>query len=424
MMYLKIIIEEHPETTFWAATKDFSKKYVLTASKLGIKNIVQFPIRENLITSFFDRNIEKEELSAKFKNDYPLSNSHILIVDDNELNIELLEEILSNPGIKITSVTNPVSAKKLIKTTHFNLFLLDILMPEMSGFELAGVIKESELNKNVPIIFISALNGDENIMNGYSCGACSYIEKPFSPSIVKAQIYNVLRQEEENKKTEKFREDFVATLTHDLKGPINAEICALKQLIEKDGSFFNKREILSELLNSAQYMKIITDKIMCYYKQKHDKLQLNKEYTNIYPFVMSCIDEMKFLCEEKNISIRLFNNTGDLNLSIDKIEIKRVINNLITNAVEYSDKNSFTDITLDKDDKFFIFAIRDYGAGIDLDKHYSVFDEYMSLSKEHKKTGFGLGLNICKKITEAHGGDISIESKPSEGTKITFKLPL
>ena len=414
----KKIILENPLTTFWAVTKDFSKDYVKTASKLGIQNLLQYPIKTDVIKDFFEK--KSGVFCTSF--DKQLDNSSVLVVDDNELNIELLTEILSDIGVKVTTCTNPLNAIDLVNKRKFDLVLLDILMPEASGFEIAEIIHKSELNFSTQIIFISAISGEENIMNGYSLGACSYIEKPFSPSIVKAQIYNILKSVEDKNKIEKEKDNFVATLTHDLKGPISAEICALNQMIKNNCNSANV-EMLDDLLSTAKYMKQMTDQILCHYRQEKTDINLKKETIKFNELVLSCIEEMKYLTTDKNIRIRYYNNINDAAVLIDMLEIKRVINNLISNAIEYSYPNSFIDIVLEKETTNIIFKIQDYGIGIDLDKYSNVFDEYMTLSKEHKKIGFGLGLKICKSIIKAHNGDIKIKSALNKGTQISFSIP-
>lgn len=417
------IIKNNADTVFWAVSNNYSKDFVMLASKLGIQNIVQFPIEAEQIDKFFR---QKEKHSQTNYNNYPpLTNSNAIIIDDNPLNIELLDDILIDLGVKTTTCQNPITALNLLSKTKYCLILLDILMPEMSGFELAEKIKTDTQNKETPIIFISAISGADTMTNGYSLGACSYIEKPFSPKVVKAQLYNILCEEEKRHKNDKLKDNFVATLTHDLKSPINAEITALTHLIKRTGAQEENEnfEILSELLNSAKYMKIITDKILCYYKQKYNDISLNKTETHMNEIIIYCINNVRFLAKEKNITLRFDNKTINSVIYSDEIEITRVINNLISNAIEYSKQNSYIDIRLYEDNKNLFFEIEDYGYGIDLTKHKQVFEEYMTLSKEHKKTGFGLGLWICKKIINAHNGDITIKSETNKGTLIKFKLP-
>ena len=418
------IIQLNKNTVFWCATVDFSKKYIETASKLGIQNVIEFPIKTELIENFFMSKQQKAD-SEDFYNYPPLNNSRILIIDDNELNIMLLNETLADLGVTIDAYTNPVEALELISTVKYDLCLLDILMPDMSGFEFADKIKNTKINKHSPIIFISAVSGTESVFNGYNMGAYSYIEKPFSPKIVKAQIYNILKAGEINKEQMKDNDSFVASLTHDLKSPINAEILAIKYILKnQDKNQVVTDEILSELLNSAQYMKLVTDKILCHYKQKNSVLTLNKEYSSFIKIVLSSIEEMRYLAADKNIELKLYSEDESSKILVDKLEIKRVLNNLIANAIEYSHTNSYIDIRIKYSNENIICEVEDYGTGINLEKYNCVFDEYMSLSKTQKKVGFGLGLSICKKIILAHGGKIKIDSTPNKGTKIVFQLPL
>lgn len=419
------LITHNPDVTFWLATKDFSKDYVLSANKLGIKNIIPLPIKTELIDDFFKIEDNDYNLCEHNHNFSTLEDSKILIVDDNDLNIKLLTEVLSDLGVHITSCMHPQSCLELIKTEKFDLFLLDILMPEMSGFELAEEIKNTKINAMTPIIFISAVSGTENILNGYNLGACSYIEKPFHPNIVKSQIYNILKSEENKKIMEKEKEQFVATLTHDLKSPINAEISALKFLLKKhpDEAKNIQNEMLTELLSSAKYMKLITDKILCHYKQKNDKITLNKETVSFRTLIVSSIEELKYLAGEKNLQIRFSSETEDDSVNIDVIEMKRVMNNLLSNAIEYSKQDGIIDVFLEKKGPFYLCRIKDYGMGVDISSKEDVFDEYISFSKQQKKTGFGLGLNICKKIINLHNGNISISSEVDKGTTMEFTLP-
>lgn len=423
--FLRELISQNADTTFWAATSDYSKEYVLCASKLGIKNLVQFPIKNSVINEFFDNNTNTDK-SISNELYQSLCDSKVLIVDDNELNITLLTEILSDLGIKITSCTNPVAAAELVEKEKFDLFLLDILMPELSGYELAELVNNSSLNRNSKIIFISAISGEKNMINGYKLGAFSYIEKPFSPHIVKAQIYNILRAEEQIKIDEKEKDSFIATLTHDLKSPINAEILVLNHILNRNKNSpqtDTNTEMLSELLNSAKYMKLITDKILSHYRGKSGNLIIKKEACSLNCLILSSIENLKYAATEKNIKIRFYNNALSDSIFADKTELKRVINNLLSNAIEYSNPNSYIDIAAENTSNGCQICVKDYGKGIDLKNYNNIFDEYVTLAKEHKKTGFGLGLSIVKNIINAHNGDISIESKPNKGTSIKFRIP-
>ncbi len=415
--YVKNLISKNKHTTFWAVSDNFSKEYVKTVAKLGIQNIVKYPISTNIIEKFFANKEKEKDIITNYP---PLTNSKVLIADDNDMNITLLKETLKDTGAKLTCTESSQKALQIIGNEKFDLLLLDILMPNISGFELAEYARKSSPNKNTPIIFISAVSGTENILNGYQLGACSYIEKPFSPHIVKAQIYNLLKTEADKQQKEREKDSFVAALTHDLKNPILAEINALKYL-SKDKEYSS--EMVDGLLNSAKYMKHITDQILSHYKQEQTTLKLIKEEISLNKIILMSIEELKYLAVDKELEIRYNNVSENKAVPVDVIEIKRVINNLLSNAIEYSKNGSQVDITLSNNSEFYKVTIKDYGTGIDLNKYDKVFEEYVSLSKEHKKIGFGLGLKISKNIIEAHDGSIKIKSEPNKGTEVSFTIP-
>ncbi len=424
-MELLQIIHKSPKTEFWLATDNQSKEIIEKANQIGIKNIISLPIDEDKIHEYFKR-ISHTYNVSKFITDVDLSHMKVAVVDDNEMNVKLLAEILTSLNVKVYSFTTPEAAVKTLEEEKYDLFLLDILMPNISGFELANMIHDSKLNSAASIIFVTAMSDIDAKMHGYDLGACSYIEKPYNTELVKNQIYNLLKKQKQNNVLNLRKENFVAMLTHDLKSPINAGINALKLLKQnKFGEMSDcQNEIIGSLLNSTKYMKHITDQIMSFYKCNQNYLKLNKEEVILKDMVSNAILSMKFLFEEKHQQVNLENNIGNQKAFIDIIEIKRVINNLISNAVEYSPENSEIKIILSKEDSFFIFKIKDSGYGIDIENLETVFDEYMSLAKKQKRVGFGLGLNICKKIVNAHGGKISIDSKVGKGTTIIFSIPL
>ena len=420
---LSNLINNNPNTEFWLATNNPSKKIIDKANELGIKNIINLPIDENLINKFFNKITPQNNHSQI--SDIDLSESKVAIVDDNDMNIKLLTEILSDLNIKIYSYNSPEEAIKNIETEKFDLFMLDILMPNISGFDLAKRIKKTELNSTTPIVFVSAMVDIESKLNGYELGAYSYIEKPYNIELVKTQVYNILKKQLHTKTINTQKENFVAMLTHDLKSPINAEINALELLIQKKFGEISdcQHEIIGSVLNSVKYMKHITDQILSFYKCKNSYIKLNLENSIFEEIVRDSISSMKFLIEEKKQKVHLKSTLHKKQINIDVIEMKRLICNLLSNAIEYTPEGSEIWIDLKQDKSSFIFSIKDSGYGIAPENLANIFDEYMSLAKKQKRVGFGLGLNICKKIVEAHGGNINIESELGKGTTITFAIP-
>ncbi len=423
---IKKFCKTYPALEVWLASEDVSRKNVLSANACGVKNVVPYPIPVKIIQDFF-KDKENSEENTNFNNQeyYNLKGLKIMIVDDNQMNIDLLTETLSAMGLEITTFIKPAEASKIVDNKKFDLFLLDIMMPEMSGFDLANIIKTTKLNSDTPIVFISALSDPENKIRGYNAGSCAYIEKPFNVQVVRSQIYNLLKTKKLQEALSDKKETFLAMVTHDLKSPVNAEICALEMLLKNHNEIFddNKNEIIKDILGAAKYMKNLIDNITQKYKCDYKSIVLNKEPYSLKILVSECIEEAKYFFEDKKQKLILNCNAQDTNLFIDIVEIKRVINNLLINACEYGYKNSNVYIELSENPHEYIFSVKNCGHGIPLSNPDDVFEKFMSVAQNDKKAGTGLGLYICKKIIEAHNGTIHAESKIEDYTKISFTLP-
>ncbi|MBR2525232.1 HAMP domain-containing histidine kinase [bacterium] len=221
------------------------------------------------------------------------------------------------------------------------------------------------------------------------------------------------------------KDTFIAMFTHDLKTPINSGIFALEMLLKNSSDNLNdfQKELLTDLLNSSKYMKRLTENALCKFRADNGNLTLNKEKVSVKKLVKDCIEETKYILNEKNQKLKFYCSQKDISANVDVLELTRVINNLISNASKYSDKNSVIDVVLKKIDNKIYFQIQDYGCGIKMKELDNVFEKYVRLSNNQKSAGTGLGLYITKLIIEAHNGNINIESKPKKGTKITFSIP-
>ena len=424
---IKKLIQSNPDTQFWLSVKSMNRDEILLANSIGIKNVISYPIDETVVDTYLKAiNIDSSKSPASDAELEPLDEVRVMVVDDNIMNIQLIEEVLRGLGIAIEVYTLPANALEKIKTDKYDLFLLDILMPEISGFDVADAVKNSELNKNSPVIFISALSDYEYKIAGYNAGACCYIEKPYDVGILKHQIYNLLKKEEIKKKINKARDAFYAMVTHDLKTPISAEITALQMLLKKNFGELTEeqKEIINDILSSVKFMKTMTDNILCSYSQGNSKPRLKLRLEDLVSVINNSIQETKYILDEKEIGLRFQSDFDDAPVMVDLIEIKRVINNLIGNASDYAPRGSNIVLRLTKSGGEYTFSVTDSGCGINLENPNDIFNENVTFAKERKKIGFGLGLFISKNIITAHNGRIFAESKVNHGTTITFTLPV
>lgn len=240
----------------------------------------------------------------------------------------------------------------------------------------------------------------------------------------KERYVGVIRDVSLQKDTERLRDDFIATLTHDLRTPLTAAINALNILL--DGSLGELEEkqkvLLSTMKNSNEDLLGLVNALLEVYRFESGKLELYKTDFNIKELVETCYNELKLLAEKKDIEFVLNCETDDY-ICADRAEIKRVIINLCGNAVNYTNKGGKIEIFAKSIEGDFIFSVSDNGNGIPKEDIPNLFMRFSQGTTKKRSTGTGLGLYLSRQIIEAHGGKIQVESKMNKGSEFTFLLP-
>lgn len=410
----------------WLTSENINRKNIFAANSCGIKNVINYPIDIQIIKEYFKIKPEPNKENHKKFNEEFLKNKRILILDDNILNIELLEETLSPLNLQIHSFIKPQEAIASLKEIKYDLFLLDIMIPEISGFDVAQLIKNTDINKSTPIIFISALSDAENKITGYNLGSIAYIEKPFNINVVQSQIYNILKSKTLQDALDDTKETFLAMVTHDLKTPINAEICALELLLKNKPSNREdfERELICDMLSASKYMKNLVENLLLKYKSENNEIKLQLEPHSLENIIQKSLEEIHYLIQDKNQKITFKNHTKKSICNVDYIEIMRTINNLLTNANQYSLSNTTITIELKETEFDYIVEIinqsdKDSSKNLKQD----IFEKFVQCNKNNKTINTGLGLYICKKIIELHNGKIYYEPLSNNRNKFCFSLP-
>lgn len=236
----------------------------------------------------------------------------------------------------------------------------------------------------------------------------------------------VLRDITELKKMDKMREEFIATLTHDLRVPILAEATTLKFFL-KEAFGINtdkQKEAVENMIESNNDMLRLVNSLLDTYKHESGESELSKETVNIRKLVQDCIAELTPIAKKNNQSLNNLIPKDIPVLKIDKKEIKRVIMNLMNNGISYTPKGGSITINAEKRENEVIVKIVDNGKGIMVSELEVIFDRFFSKAKKFRKIGTGLGLYLSKKIIEKHNGKIWAESQPGKGSAFYFTLPL
>jgi K+-sensing histidine kinase KdpD len=222
------------------------------------------------------------------------------------------------------------------------------------------------------------------------------------------------------------RDSFIVTLGHDLKNPIVAQIKGLELFLQGCLGEINKeqRELLEMLLNSCKYMNGMLSSLLATYRNYDGIVKLNFEEFSFIELVNECVSEMIYVAKDKGINISLNNDFISANSFADRILIKRVVMNLLSNGIKYAFRN--TDLELyvyTKEDKI-CFKFINQSPYIPLEKQKCLFEQYVSFAPAHKEYGVGLGLYASKKIVEAHNGEVYFESFENNRNSFGFRIPI
>lgn len=223
---------------------------------------------------------------------------------------------------------------------------------------------------------------------------------------------------------EQLKEDFVATLTHDLKVPIMAEKNMLSFLLNNRFGELNdyQKEALTHLQNSNRELVELVEIILETYKLNETQIDLVKEKLCVNDLLKEAIEEMKPIYESDSIQVNFFTEF-DGDVLMDKFYIKRVLKNLILNAISFSEPYSKIDTAVCIDEKNVFIKITNYGKGIKKEELKHIFDKYYTTAKKFRKVGTGLGLYLSNKIVKEHKGRIMVESQNDDWTTFAIVLP-
>ena len=234
----------------------------------------------------------------------------------------------------------------------------------------------------------------------------------------------IIKNVTDQKELESLKEDFVATLTHDLKVPIIAETNMLELFLNENfGKISDKQAIaLKNMQSSNRELLDLVQIVLDTYKFKSQTIRLYRENIMLKNFIEEIISDMMPIAAKTKNYLQ-FNLQRDIRVLADKIQLRRVLKNLIQNAISYGEANSPIEITIGEIPKYIVIKVKDYGKGIakeDIDK---IFNKYYSAAKKFRKIGTGLGLYLSFQVIRAHGGELTVESEEGKYTEFCVKLP-
>jgi two-component system, sensor histidine kinase and response regulator len=369
----------------------------------------------------------------------------VLAVDDTPDNLLLLEAILSEEGYNIHTAEDGVSALEYVKASPPDLILLDVMMPGMNGYEVTEKIRSNAALPFIPILLITAFD-QSSVVEGLDVGADEFVRKPVDPEELLARVRSLLRLKhsiDERELMMRQREDFVSRLTHDLRTPLVAADRML-QLFQQEAFCEispDMKEAIAVMIRSNQNLLQMTNTLLEVHRYDAGQKMLVASPCNVWNITTEVIQELTPLAQEKKLELKAdfeIPTEGEGGIVMgDRLELRRVITNLIGNAIKFTEKGTIMvrlgtlsgepasgePLTLEDSAKSWLrVEVEDTGTGIELEDQPYLFERFRP--GKHRRAGTGLGLYLSRRIVEAHQGKIKAVSAAGQGSKFTVHLPL
>lgn len=371
----------------------------------------------------------------------------ILIVDDTEANIKLLSHVLRGEGFTPIVAFNGTDAIDLIKSREPDLVLLDIMMPDMTGYEVCVAINKIDRLKEIPIIFLSALSETRDKVEGFDVGGVDYITKPFQKDEILARIRTHLflsklqkereirieelkQRELELSELNKKKDDLVRMVSHDIKNPLTG-IVGLANLLKAHPDFpeDDKMEMLNVMEQSGKKLLDIVEKVLDNEANSKKINEANLSETDIRELGERVISVNGPKAILKKIKLELVYDSSIGTALLDPVKMEIALNNLVSNALKFTPGQGSVQLVIDSTPDTLEFKVKDSGIGIPdtmVNKLFNSNEIGKSFSKKGTdgELGTGLGLDVVQNYVSIHNGKIWVESKENIGTTFFINIPL
>lgn len=376
----------------------------------------------------------------------------ILIVDDSPDNLFLVQATLGESGYEIHLAEDGKTALAKVNQLLPDLILLDVMMPGMDGYEVTKRIRQNQDLPYIPILLITA-HERSSVVKGLDIGADDFIRKPLDIDELLARVRSLLRLKhsiDEREHMIRQREDFVSRLTHDLRTPLVAadRVLALFQSEAFGAVSPDMHEAFDSMLRSNRNLLLMVNTLLEVYRHEAGCKTLTLSPCDLKEVIHSVVQELKPLADERELALTTVVTDAERESQLDekaaqypftttvigdRLELHRVLTNLVGNAIKFTDKGSVTirliGVRLEdlpspgkRSNRFVVIEIRDTGAGILTKDQATLFERFRQ--GEHKRSGSGLGLYLSRRIIESHQGSIQVQSELHQGSVFTIRLPV
>ena len=361
----------------------------------------------------------------------------VLFVEDAPEDRRLLKDFLDNYYYKTLFATNGNDAFEQLKEGKPDIILLDVKLPDIDGFEVCRRLKKSDDYRNIPVIFITALDDSADTVKGLELGAVDYITKPYNSEEVLARISTQIKisrlmQEQEQvniklRELDQLKSLFIASMSHELRTPLNSIIGFNGILrMQLKGKLTEKQEDYMERShNASTHLLALINDIIDISKIEAGAIQVSPVTFILSEVVNEALGQLQSRIDKKGLEVDI-SVPPELEVFSDRTRVFQCVLNYLSNAVKYTEEGKISLLAKEKDGQLEV-VVEDSGLGIREDELPKLFKSFERLSSaEHgNERGTGLGLYITKKLaTEFLGGSVAAESQLGVGSKFFLRIPI
>ena len=377
------------------------------------------------------------ELNESFESQINRSDYKILIVDDVVSNVLLLKILLTNEKFQVCTANCGNMCIEQAKAEKPDLILLDVMMPDINGFDTAVILKKDPETQDIPIIFLTALNNPSDLVHGFQVGANDFLTKPFNKEELVMRVMHqiqlvaakriIVRQNEELRRTINNRDKMYSVIAHDLRSPM-ASIRMVLNLAVNVVSPETVGEEIFGLLDKAnresEETHDLLDNLLKWTKSQTGRLNVVYQDIELDDIIPGAVDIFMMIAEMKKIDLKYIPAEEKLTVHGDNDMIKTIIRNFLSNAIKFTPEGKGIEVFYKREGDFARISVRDHGVGIAADRVESIFHKGETTYGTGGEEGSGLGLQLCQDFARKNGGDAYVESVEGEGSTFSFTIPL
>ena len=362
--------------------------------------------------------------------------SLVLIVDDNPQNLKVLGYTLKENGITPAIAKHGAGALALAKKKKPDLILLDVMMPEMDGFEVCKRLKQNPDTSDIPVIFLTAKTEIDDVIAGLEFGALDYVTKPFNTKELMTRVNThlelkkakdtIILQKKELQQANAAKDKFFSIISHDLGNLFNT-LMGFSSLLITHGERLNaeqKEDFIKSISQASKKGYNLLVNLLEWSRSQTGTIAFKPATLNLKALLAETIELSNSHAAAKNITL-LSSLSETTTVFVDQNMLETVIRNLLSNAIKFTPVNGRVEIASQEQDSEVEISISDTGVGIrpqDIDKLFKVGISHTTPGTAKEK-GTGLGLLLCQEFVERNSGQIWIESEVGKGSRFYIRLP-